>query len=618
MRYLFLFTLGPVQEFIAAARRTRDLWFGSWLLSELARVAVQQITNTDPTAQFIFPAVLPTSTTEANVANKILAIVTTDPATLGLQVETAVRNRLEELWQSARRQISGPFDDQVANAQITDLPELYWAAVTLADDAHYVQARRKVEALMAARKATRDFTAVTWGANVPKSSIDGIRESVIPEQAYPRDISDPQRQQKIKALYERYGAGAAERLSGVDLFKRHAQPSPTGISFASTSDVVVRPVLHRLAQCDANQVRSAWQAYIKTLEEQVGKRLEEERTRRHKHWLLGNYDGGLLLEGRLNDLFSETSNGLELQHQRALARKALAAFYQTCAVERPDPYYAILLADGDRIGATIDHQQTIDHHVELSHRLSAFANQARQLIEQYEGSVIYAGGDDILALLPLHTVLQCGHHLQRAFGEVINPPGAAKRFTDANGQTPTLTVGIAIVHYLEPLGDALATARSAERIAKAVEGKNALAITLSKRSGADVTIQGRWGEIDTRLQQFITMHRLEALPDSAAFQLRDLAERLTPKQGEPILPSAAALAEAKRIIGRKQPRRGQDEQLADETRAAIYNALSVGDRHALTTIRAIADELIVARLLARAADIAGLPLEGGVHASLDH
>jgi hypothetical protein len=36
---LLLITIGPVQEFIAAARRSRDLWFGSWLLSELSKAA---------------------------------------------------------------------------------------------------------------------------------------------------------------------------------------------------------------------------------------------------------------------------------------------------------------------------------------------------------------------------------------------------------------------------------------------------------------------------------------------------------------------------------------------------------------------------------------------------
>lgn len=36
MKYLLSISIGPVQDFIATARRSRDLWFGSWLLSELS------------------------------------------------------------------------------------------------------------------------------------------------------------------------------------------------------------------------------------------------------------------------------------------------------------------------------------------------------------------------------------------------------------------------------------------------------------------------------------------------------------------------------------------------------------------------------------------------------
>ena len=37
MKYLFALSLGPVQEFIAAGRRTADLQFGSKLLVEIAQ-----------------------------------------------------------------------------------------------------------------------------------------------------------------------------------------------------------------------------------------------------------------------------------------------------------------------------------------------------------------------------------------------------------------------------------------------------------------------------------------------------------------------------------------------------------------------------------------------------
>ena len=41
--HLLLVTLGPVQDFIAQARRTRDLWYGSHLLSELGRAAARAL-----------------------------------------------------------------------------------------------------------------------------------------------------------------------------------------------------------------------------------------------------------------------------------------------------------------------------------------------------------------------------------------------------------------------------------------------------------------------------------------------------------------------------------------------------------------------------------------------
>src|SRR5579871_4196352 len=40
---LLHFTLGPVQSFVAQARRTRDLWAGSFLLSWLAGQAMKVI-----------------------------------------------------------------------------------------------------------------------------------------------------------------------------------------------------------------------------------------------------------------------------------------------------------------------------------------------------------------------------------------------------------------------------------------------------------------------------------------------------------------------------------------------------------------------------------------------
>ena len=105
MRYLYEITIGPVQEFIASARRTRgpdqpSYRLSSWLLSELAREAARAITTTDPETTLIFPApdVIRDQHFElANVANKILASVALDPHLLGPNMVSAVRGRLQQL-----------------------------------------------------------------------------------------------------------------------------------------------------------------------------------------------------------------------------------------------------------------------------------------------------------------------------------------------------------------------------------------------------------------------------------------------------------------------------------------------------------------------------------------
>ena len=72
--YLLAISIGPVQDFIAAARRCRDLWRGSDLLSELSRVVAEALLKNGAT--LVFPAADSASVlSEMTVANKILAKV---------------------------------------------------------------------------------------------------------------------------------------------------------------------------------------------------------------------------------------------------------------------------------------------------------------------------------------------------------------------------------------------------------------------------------------------------------------------------------------------------------------------------------------------------------------
>lgn len=595
MTSLLVVHVGPVQEFIASARRSRDLWFGSRLLSEMSKAAAQAITVRCGWQSLVFPApsrpddLQPYS--DFDVGNKIVAVVDQPPATVAEAAQRAIYDRLREIAQDAFARVRGEFDRAVAEAQVSDLVEFYWISVPLPDSASYAQARRQAEALLAARKVTRDFRAVAWGKDVPKSSLDGLRESVIPEWVYDQVREKRLSPEKLRQLY---GVGPAERLCGVGLLKRHGQRD-SGQHFASTSHIAALPLLQRLAKPERRDLVKVFMGrYFGILKELGVSDDAWAEVARRPHPVFGRYDGHLLFEERLSEYLDD-------KESLRSAQQALRDFLrETAEGRRPLPYYALLHADGDRMGQVIDHQDSIEQHRSLSRALATFAAEARDIVDAHDGSLIYAGGDDALALVPLHTVLACARRLARRFEETLQV------YASASGEHPTLSVGVAVSHHLEPLSEALELARAAERIAKSQGGRNALAVTVSKRSGVERTVCGAWGTLDERLQLFARLHRHERIPDGAAYELHDLARRLGvgADGSSPHVPREALQKEAMRVLKRKRARRGQEE--VDQR---TMDALSDLIEDKAMPVNRLADELIAARIFADAADLADLPID---------
>jgi CRISPR-associated protein Cmr2 len=586
MQHLLLIHIGPVQDFIASARRSRDLWFGSWLLSELSKTAARAIQEQEGTIEsLIFPAPSDESwlkaNSEFNVANKVVALIQKSPETLADEVEKAVRKRLETIRQDAFDHVSGPFDREIAEAQVDDLLEYFWIAVPV-EGISYATAREQTEALMAARKSTRNFNPVRWGSNTPKSSLDGSRESVIPESKYPsRSDNEQRRQDKIKVLYAQYGARAAERLSGVDLLKRLGQRGPES-RFPSTSHVASLPFLVGLGR--RTGIVTHWNEYVQNLPQQTK---EETIPERFAHPIFDTTDGSIFFESRL----AESLEGEALQ----TAAHALRQFLKNAADGKsPIPYYALLLADGDRMGQVINTLSSPQQHRQLSRALAEFASQVQTIVEQdHGGALVYAGGDDVLAFLPLHTVLDCAWTLADTFR------GQMRDFKDEDGKSPTFSAGIAVNHHLEPLSDALDFVRQAEHKAKAVPGKDALAVAVIMRGGVPRIVAEKRDVLNEHLNKFIKFHRQDALPDGAAYQLRDVAFRLGEKD---IIRQSATLQDALRresirILTRKRAERGT-RGLAEE----VLKGMKTLIEGTTQSIEQLADELIIARLFANAYD----------------
>ncbi|MFN3266723.1 MAG: type III-B CRISPR-associated protein Cas10/Cmr2, partial [Deinococcales bacterium] len=548
--HLLLIALGPVQDFIMTARSSGDLWFGSHLLSECSKAAARAVAECENNAQaLIFPA--PKDTDELcinsslNVANVILAQVQGVPQEVAENARAAIRQTIQTYWQGA--QVPAEVRNVAAEQQIEDFIEFYWASTPHRGD--YRAARQRVYALMAARKTTRNFAAVSWGSAAPKSSLDGVRESVIPESEYPKPgASRAQRQRIARQLFFRYGVRGGERLCAVGLLKRRAMHKNRP-GFSSTSHIAVQPLLERPI-LDLEGARQR----LEELKQLLGTD-KLERVSGAEHPLLGDLDASVLLPERLREYVEDDQH---FEQAKACVRDVLWSAYK---VREAPVYYTLLHADGDRMGKVIDQLGSAEAHQEFSKKLSGFAARAKQIIEEHGGCTVFVGGDDVLAYLPLHRALKCATVLAKCFAKNLEDYKIQEQGVE---HSPTLSAGLVIAHYLEPLQDVLEAARAAEKTAK--KTRNALALSLLKRSGAPLTISGQWDALVARLQYFCRLHQQDLVPDGAAYELRQLASTLEPSEG------AAAKAEAVRILRRKKAKQGTtklESSVLDEIRSYI-------------------------------------------------
>ncbi len=580
-----LFSIGPVQDFIATARKGQDLWFGSWLLSELARTAAE--TAQVKGATLIMPS--PSSLAgRGAVTNKVMArVATKDAVSVTKAVEDAARERLAALAKSVFDKIADTPEGRHlrrdnADAQVADLPEIAWVVVdAVAGD--WGETRRRAETALAARKSLRDFGPVTWGAPVPKSHLDGQRESVIDEAAFPK----ANQSRRAERLRQSFGVGPSERLCGVGLLKRNGRHAldtqqARGARVISTAHVASWSLRRAWSELPAAHscLKPAFNRFVADLPDQ-GASLSKV-PQGHEDPVLRRTDGLVLFAGQL----AEGYEGDRL----VTARQALSGFLREArhVVEQNgglwrilSPYYAVLRADGDRMGAWLDGLSTPKDHLNASAALAAFAASAETVVAQHHGHCVFAGGDDVLALLPVATTLDCAAALNEAFAQAI--AGGPK----GSGSAPSLSVGVQIAHATELFRGSLEGAREAEHAAKHSYGRAAFAVRLEKRSGTPVLVGGKWADLPSfRALQNAQDPNAGSLPRGLAFDLRRVVERLT---GEDSALNPIRALEVDRVLKQKD--------VGSNATSAVWARLGDRDLSSARLTRTC-DELIVTRALA--------------------
>lgn len=265
----------------------------------------------------------------------------------------------------------------------------------------------------------------------------------------------------------------------------------------------------------------------------------------------------------------------------------------------PPAYYAVLMLDGDDMGCwlrgeksprvrEIIHPELKAYYEQLPDTAAgldarrpvgpalhaaiseALANSAihfvPEIVKQHNGSLIYAGSDDVLALLPTGKALACAKALSDTFRKDWDRDARTQRLRLLMGQRATVSAGLAVVHYKEDLRFALEAARRAEKEAKK-SGRNALQIHVCRRSGEHASTLCPWDFVPTVLNWIQAFENNAS--DRWAYHLRAEAETL---QG---LSADAMRAEIKRQVNRAEQRTrglfgGQDAKSAGDQLAAAF------------------------------------------------
>ncbi len=433
-RYLVTLSLGPVQSLIGAARRTRDLWSGSWLLSEAARAAARVFHERQP-GSLVFPCPEQPEETlqpqhqpgDANIANVLRAEVelADDAAARVLcrEVRTAAERRVTDIGQSVRddmRRRDCRLRDDVWEAQIGHVLDGFAAWAHVAGPDGYAEASRRLGGALAARKATRDFQpCAPVHGSLPKSSLDGALETVLPRGAGGDRLSRHLR------LTAGFAGGAGEQLDALGVIKRAALAGQAD-QFTAWPRIAADTWIERLTDDQCGRLSAAYEPLVdmELATRSRGNRGAYERL---------PFDGHLLyafrLENELARVQGEGENG-ERPSAHVAALRSLRGCLRNIRHEgavsgepagEPVPYAAVLKADGDRMGQLLSRAESGAQSREISRALHGFAMRVPATVREHRGHAIYAGGDDVLAMVPLAKAVDCSRALADDFAAALAP-----------------------------------------------------------------------------------------------------------------------------------------------------------------------------------------------------
>ncbi len=568
-QYLFLFSIAPVQSFIAQARKTQDLYAGSKILSELAKEGLKAT----KAKEMIFP----NSTSNPSVPNRFLCVIDEEPKALGKKVEDAVKAHWKDV---ICKNLTSHYNILGVEAQIDAHLDINWTFVEITEG--YAKAYEKIERLLGAVKNARSFTQFNYqtelGEKGRKCSVDGERNVKF----YRLGESEKESDVLAKKLFaptnevfiNPYNNGKfplselqpGEGISAVSMVKRQYEGS-----FKSTADIAMLHVTNYLLKNHLESILPYRNAFAGFDGVKFNAQLYFEENLSPNYFKKQGY-------GSIGD--KETIDVLKKQLS-TLKNLSERNGFKFCK------YYAIIDFDGDSMGKLLSgNKEKVnggidlkDFHKALSSRLAEFAKEATKIVDKY-GQTVYAGGDDFLGFLNLNHLFEAMRDLRNKFKEMVNDELHKLGYLNAD---ISFSAGICIAHYKEPLSMVLAKAGAAQKTAKKDDkGKrDAFCLVASKHSGENHETYFNWGtdcknvcDLRTVVNELIKPKRFS---NTFIKNLSIEFARLTDTKGKLSVSRDLLEEEVKRLLkrsfmGKKEDKKKESEDFAKVIMAIYDNA----------------------------------------------
>ena len=522
-----IFTIGPVQSFISAAKKTKEFWAGSYLLSYLTWQAIEHTINKAGKESIIFPRVLKQpfykkfiegQTNIKNLGmptlpNRFMAFLDRDEAEKILaECENKVHEKLYDILKSPVLGLENNSAYKRAKEQVDKLLEIYWVTLPVTEDINDLRLKFEelknnelknentysvltglAEELLGSRKNLRNFDYVKETGK--KCFICGERSEI-----YPIKYEDENR-----------------KICSICFLKRNLEKYFNQV-FSTEYDIYY-PSVVEIAAMDYKEELLEKLKEDNKLKKVIGlykKNLNED----YKIKLPTRWQGKPDLERKFLEIGGDYFDleGEKIKDNSNIKRK-LGDFNKEYNLKL-NKYYALVYLDGDSMGKWVsgelmDKEMSPEIHALISEALINYSlNFAKKIVEQdgRKGKVIYAGGDDVVAFINMDDFFDTIRDLRAYFSGSVNDEGIADllckdgliEYEDEMfltlGSKASISLGACIAHYKEPLNLVIKKAQAMEKMAKenkalidgSIKQKDALALGLIKNSGEILEAVNKW------------------------------------------------------------------------------------------------------------------------------